>query len=181
MLYKNGIIIQSLINEGLYNGIEGNNWDFTDLPNRKYEEYFDNNIQKAWSNTEYVDCCTDMAFIKEYVSVLRSKGIRFRILFCETEKKYPIMKSVQQMEYKFIGYDYAYSGGSYYSCINNDLISGRINQFVSYKLNEYGLLSSMEDIVRFVHQRNMLQKENSDIVFEKGDFVIYRISEVINI
>lgn len=40
------------------------------------------------------------------------------------------------------GYDYAYQGGSYYSCVNNDIVSKRINEFKNIELNEFGLFDN---------------------------------------
>ena len=41
-----------------------------------------------------------------------------------------------------MGYDYAYQGGSYYSCVNNDIVLKRINEFKIIELNEFGLFDN---------------------------------------
>ena len=44
-----------------------------------------------------------------------------------------------------MGYDYAYQGGSYYSCVNNDIVLKRINEFKNIELNEFGLFIYQEE------------------------------------
>ena len=77
-----------------------------------------------------------------------------------------------------MGFDVAYSGGSYYSCVLNDIVSGRIPEFQSVRLNENGLLSSYEEAELFLRQREELEKATTEYIFEKGDYVIYRLTEV---
>lgn len=84
-------------------------------------------------------------------------------------------QDVESLETKLLGYDYAYLRESYYSCILNDIISGRISAFNSIVLNEYGLFETLEEMKKFVEERDRLKNEFN---FEGGEFGIYRISEV---
>ena len=77
-----------------------------------------------------------------------------------------------------LGYDVAYSGGSYYSCVLNDVVSGRIPEFQNVRLNENGLFSSYEEAEAFLKQREEQEKATTEYIFEKGDYVIYRLTEV---
>lgn len=81
----------------------------------------------------------------------------------------------------FLGYDYAYSGGSYYSCIANDVISGRIPEMKRYILNKFGLFNTIKEVNEFIVFRNKLMDKYEPLTFEEGDFIIYKIDEVMEI
>lgn len=74
----------------------------------------------------------------------------------------------------------AYQGGSYYSCVNNDIVLKRINEFKNIELNEFGYLI-MKKIVEYIELRKILVKKYPKSYFEIGDFAIYKLSEVLNI
>lgn len=180
MLTKNGIVIQ-LKHKGLYQGIEGENWpfDFSES-DKELEEYYDNNIDVSWSDDRYVDCCNDIQYIKKYINQLLKSSLDYRILLCETSQKLPVIQECQ-FETVFLGYDYAYAGGSYYSCINNDLVSDRIPEFNGIQLNKNGLIESEEEIFDFIQMRENLSSKYPITTFEKGDFIVYELSEILKI
>ncbi|WP_310601877.1 hypothetical protein [Anaerosporobacter sp.] len=179
-MFRNGIVIQ-VKQEGIYQGIEGKNWTFDfDKPNRELEEYYVNNIDISWSDDRYVDCCNDLPYIKKYINELLKNRFDYRILLCETNKRFPVIKEAH-LKSTFLGYDYAYAGGSYYSCINNDVVSGRIPEFEAIQLNKNGLFESEEEIVRFIQMRDTLKNTYSSMTFEKGDFIVYKLSEIIEL
>ena len=105
--------------------------------------------------------------------------IPIRLLLCYTNKKFPILnEEIIKGKKIFLGYDYADSGGSYYSSILNDVISKRIPEFKNISLNENGLFDSYDGIMGYLKARKMLiDKKKYD--FDDGDFIIYRIEEVI--
>lgn len=105
----NGIIIQR--NQiGRYKGVEGDNWYLNDKYPELFEEYFCENIEKSWYDSDYVDVCTDIHFVEKYIELSRLNHIKFRVLLCETEKEKPNIQNVV-WNTRFIGYDYAYLGG----------------------------------------------------------------------
>ena len=62
----NGIIIQR--NQiGRYKGVEGDNWYLNDKYPELFEEYFCENIEKSWYDSDYVDVCTDIHFVEKYI------------------------------------------------------------------------------------------------------------------
>lgn len=179
-LKYNGYIVQKRPAISVYKGIEGDNWYLNYCTEDPYfEEFFNANIDKAWENPDYVDCCTDETYVKKYVEESRKNGIDFRILLCATARSFPsIEKIALGRTGEILGYDYAYSGGSYYSCILNDIISKRIEEFKQIRINKNGLFDSYEEAEEFGRYRNNLISANSGYDFERGDYIIYEISEI---
>ncbi len=176
----NGLVIQKRT-EGLYQGIEGDNWYLNYTSFKELDIFFEENIEKAWEDDDYVDVCTDMEYIQKYINISLQENINYRVLMCVTEKEFPHMMLDTEKDIMFLGYDYAYSGGSYYSAILNDIISKRIPQFSDIKLNSYGLFELYEDVVNFVRFRETMKcNECSQTEYlEEGDFTIYKLYEFI--
>jgi len=180
MLVKNGIIVQ-LKHAGIYQGIEGENWYFS-FPQEDgdLKRYYDNNIDISWQNEDYVDCCSDMQYIKKYIEALQKNKLNYRILLCETNQMKPVFQDYQ-FKTEFLGFDYAYAGGSFYSCVNNDIVSKRISEMIEIRLNNNGLFEKEEELFDFIQMREKLIVQYSESVFEKGDFIRYKLSEILKI
>ena len=178
-LHYNGYVVQRKKISG-YGGIEGENWYLNYYSNNSFfEEFYNKNIDRAWNNLNYVDCCTDETYIKHYMDESNRMGIEFRILLCATCRKFPIINKVELVQLgQVLGYDYAYSGGSYYSCILNDIISDRIKEFRKIDLNKNGLFNTYEEAERFSLFREKIMTSNNMYTFEQGDFIIYKLVEV---
>ena len=173
----NGIIIQR--NQiGRYKGVEGDNWYLNDKYPELFEEYFCENIEKSWYDSNYVDVCTDVHFVEKYIELSIINHIKFRILLCETEKEKPKIQKIV-WNFRFIGYDYAYLGGSYYSAVLNDICSGRIEQFKDYILNSNGLFDNITDLKDFISKREHYKRQYGNQLIEEGDFVIYKLYEIV--
>jgi hypothetical protein len=160
--------------------VDGDNWYLNYCSDNPYfEEYYDKNIDKAWINSDYVDCCIDEEYIKKYIQESLKIGIEFRVLLCSTCKNSPQIEKIGiENQSHTLGFDYAYSGGSYYSCVLNDIISKRIKEFGQIKLNENGLFNTYKEAEEFSLFRNHLKSIYKDYNFEEGDFVIYKIIEM---
>ena len=178
-LVLNGYIIQK-VNNSYYCGIDGDNWYLNYCSDNSYfEEFYDKNIDNGLANSEVVACCTDVEYMRRYVEESKKLGIPFRVLLCVTNRQQPVLGTTDfGFAQKKLGYDVAYSGGSYYSCVLNDVVSGRIPEFQSIRLNDNGLFSSYEEAEAFLKQREELEKATTEYTFEKGDYVIYKLSEV---
>ncbi len=100
------------------------------------------------------------------------------MLLCETDKVKPKL-SINNWRTKFIGYDYAYSGGSYYSAVYSDVYLKRIEQLIKFKLNSNGLFDDIEKLNEFIKLRESMMCNGNNLVFEQGDFVIYKLYEII--
>ena len=175
----NGFIIQKK-KDGLYQGVEGDNWYLNYCSNKEMDIFFEENIEKAWQNSDYVDVCEDIEYIKKYIELSENKEINYRILACITEKKMPQTIISSEVEMEFLGYDYAYAGGSYYSAILNDLISNRIKSFTDIQLNNFGLFGTYEEVRNFINRRRKMQEKDNiqEEYLEKGDYIIYELYEV---
>lgn len=174
----NGLIIQRQT-QRLYQGVDGDNWYLNYCTHKELDVFFKCNIEKAWDDNSYVDVCNNLEFIKKYSSISASENIKFKILACVTERQFPQM--VLEEKVKFLGYDYAYSGGSYYSAVLNDIISKRIPQFLDSSLNKYGLFDTYEEISAFINDRNSFNNTSGlqSEYIEEGDFIIYKLYEVL--
>lgn len=175
----NGLIMQKC-ERRLYQGVDGNNWYLNQSGIKELDTFFDDNIEKAWGNDNYVDVCNDIEYICRYVDESKKKNIKYRIIACITEKKLPKMVLSTETDMIFLGYDYAYSGGSYYSAVLNDIISKRIQQFSSIKLNSFGLFESHQEIMDFINLRRYMKKKecNQEEYLEEGDFITYKLYEL---
>lgn len=179
-IQDNGYIIQiKAVSD--YCGVEGDNWYLNyDSDKPYFKEFYDNNIDKAWYNSNFVDCCPDVEYMRHCIEESLKLGIEFRVLLCSTNRKEPILKKNGLGRLgNILGYDYAYSGGSYYSCILNDIMAERIEEFSRFHLNENGLFNSYEEAEAFGLYREKLKSASLDYIFEEGDFVIYKITEIL--
>lgn len=175
----NGYIVQRENNND-YRGVEGDNWYLNyESDDDFFRVYYDNKIDKAWENSYYVDCCADKSYIEKYIQESNKLGIRYRVLLCMTCKEYPFID--EQHKYQnsnFLGYDYAYSGGSYYSSVLNDIVSKRIDEFKAIRLNNYNLFEDYGAIKKFSTLRNEIMLKDKENRLEKGDFIIYKLYDV---
>lgn len=176
----NGLLMQER-QEGIYQGIEGNNWYLNYGIVTELEDYYQEHIQMSWQYGDYVDVCNNINYIQKYILYSKLKNINFRVLACITDKKLPQMILPDEMQTIFLGYDYAYSGGSYYSAILNDIVSKRITQFANLPLNEYGIFETYQQAKKFADYRDSIKKVgcHEKEYLEEGDFIIYELHEVI--
>lgn len=175
----NGFIMQKR-EERFYQGIEGDNW-YLNYNNIKWlDNFFEENIEKAWENTNYVDVCNDIEYIQRYVDISKERNIEYRVLACIAEKELPQMELSMEKNMVFLGYDYAYSGGSYYSAVLNEILTKRIPSFSQISLNSYGLFETYEQIVYFINQRKAIKgKECTQKEYlEEGDFTVFKLYEL---
>lgn len=174
---NNGLIFQKK-RDGGYMGVEGDNWYLNDLYPNTIGIYFDENIAKSWYRSDWVDVCNDIFFINEYINLSRMNKIDFRILLCETNCNFPIINS-NYNNTTYLGYDYAYAGGSYYSAIYSDLYCRKIEGLSEIQLNQNGLLDSEFEIDRFINKRNDLIRNCENVnMFELGDFIKYKLYQI---
>jgi hypothetical protein len=178
-LNVNGVVIQKKHNS-IYKGIDGDNWYFNDCEelSERFEKYYYDDIEMSYIDDRYFDCCVNMDYIKQYINESKKRNIEYRLLLCETIKELPLFHLSDEFKIKFLGYDYAYSGSDYYSCIVNDIISNRIKEFKDIKLNENGLFDSEEAVLDFVNFRDIVKQRYPITMFELGNFTVYKLSEI---
>ena len=177
-LYENGYIFQRKT-ASVYRGIDGDNWFLNYCSENPYfEKFYDDNISKSWTRADFVDCCTEEEYIQQCIRESKKLAVDYRVLLCATCKTEPLLGKKIEVKGDILGFDCAYSGGSYYSCILNDIVSGRIEEFHSVQLNNNGLFETYEEAEAFLKSRENLKKCKGEALFEGGEFVIYRITEL---
>lgn len=163
-----------------YCGVEGNTWCMrlkTEIGNfSELNSYYYNKIERNWRNIDFVDLCTNIGYIKRYIMACKEANFDTQLLYCMTTKRYPEnnIQPITNYNSLFLGYDYAYAGGTFYSCVFSDVYMNRIEEFSNIQLNDNGLISSEKDMLRFIKVREGLQ-ENKDLRIERGDFTIYKL------
>ncbi len=166
----NGIIVQRK-SCSKYQGIEGDNWYL--YSDKDFETYLDENIRLSWYRDDFVDVCNDLEFVNKYIKKSKELGIEYRVLLCSTEKSEPQFNIDLFKNKEFLGYDYAYLGGSYYSAVNSDV--GRIAEFEECELNKFGLFDTLDEVLEFVDKREKLKYNYPVNHFEGGEFAVYKL------
>lgn len=187
MLYSNGLIVRAIdkIHEK-YLGVEGDCWNIDedtegiDQQEGKFlNNYCSENVNISWSDDNVVEVSCDINFVNRYVNAYLKANIQFIVLFCKTNKTIPNchlnIENQTNDNLIFIGFDYAYSGGSFYSCVFSDLFSKRIPELLDIELNEYGLINSEEELSNFIKRRNELIINDEADMFEVGEFTVYKL------
>jgi hypothetical protein len=182
---SSGFLVQtkSVGYKGFYGLLEDDIWplDLTNEKNQELKKYFYDFIHLAWKDDNRVDLCENHDFVKKYYKACNDEEFNTDIKFCMASKNQPninpsqIKKIIQNAE--FVGYDYAWSGGDFYSAVFSDVFTKRITGLMDLNLNQYGLFDTEESIVEFVKRRNKLIEVSSDPIaeFEGGDFCYYKI------
>lgn len=184
-LYSNGILLRTADKiYGNYLGVEGDCWTIdedTEGIEQQEGEYLNNycseNITLSWTDDNVVDVSCNVDFTNRYINAYKKANIQFEVLFCKTNRQLPsyTLDIEEQGNFKYIGFDYAFSGGSFYSSIFSDLYSNRLPGLFDIKLNEYGLINSEKDLIDFVRRREKLSMKDKEGMFEKGLFTIYKL------
>ncbi len=111
----------------------------------------------------------------DYIIQRKSEN-HHRVLLCSSCK--PMPKINDKKSGTLLGYDYAYVGGSYYSSVLNDILSGRIEEFNHIHLNSNGLFATYNEAVEFALYREQLKNQETPYHFEAGEFVVYEVVEI---
>ncbi|KAA8998361.1 hypothetical protein F4V43_16545 [Paenibacillus spiritus] len=186
-LYSNGLIIRTIdkIHEK-YLGVEGDCWNIDEDtegidPNegKFLNNFCSKNINISWSGDDIVEASADINFANRYVNAYLQANLQPLVLLCKTNKTIPTfhmdIESRANGNLIFIGFDYAYSGGSFYSCVFSDLYTKRIPELRDIDLNAYGLINSEEELTNFIERRNELIIKDEASRFEAEEFTIYKL------
>ena len=174
----NGIIVRRQSDEK-YRGIDscdskGENWYFYDDP--EFSHFFDENIELTYYDIPQgsrVAACTDMDYIKKYIRKSREMGIQYRLILCETDIPQPRFDPTD-LEKTFLGYDYAYTGGDYYSAVYNEVHY----VFRQFRLNENELFETEQEIRDYLTEREKYVSTHPPLTLEVGDFTVYKLWEL---
>lgn len=186
VFYQNGFIVQRAKQwPHNYLGVEGDNWflDEYSFPQYKeemknvYNEYRESICDNSLEGLK-IECCNDFNFLNDYIAICQKMHVDINVIFCESLVSEPQLKktlNVDKNTYQFLGYDYAYKGGSFYSGILNDLCFERILEIKDITLNQFGLCASMDELNSYIQKRNRLKSIMPKCTFEGGDFTVYRL------
>lgn len=185
--FSNGFLVKEQLPQYKnYGGVEGGCWPLNLNDQRLsqdkcifFSDFINNNVEQSWKNPEYVDVASDLDFVMQYSTACEQNYIQPIILFCETTKQYPqwIPNDIIMKSFKFIGFDYAFSGGSYYSAVYSDVFTKRLKEFYDFNLNEFGLFSNIVELRKFITLRTSLALTLGNKL-EQGDFIIYKLWEL---
>lgn len=189
MKYKsNGFIVvgSSITINGIsYCGIDTDVWP-ADI--RSFSELAKLQCENCVADYEQV-FLLDMKSAVQYYECCCLNGIPARLLYCESATEgtfYETTSFCTSLERAhFLGYDYAYPNGDYYSAIVNDVIYRELDFSSKWKaqLNKHGLFPSFETVSSFANGRDrallLANKDRSAPVFELGQFSIFRIFQIV--
>lgn len=184
-MFVNGIVVQKCV-DNPYRGIDGSgfskktgeNWFFNydESTSDIFEPYYDEYIGKSYWNLQshsWIAACNDMEYIYKYVKEAEKRGIKYRLLLCETEFPNPLFVC-PDFEKMFLGYDYAYESGDNYSAVYNEIPY----IFPQFKLNQYGLFQTRSEIDEYIAVRERFKQSHPPLTLEEGNFVVFRLSEI---
>ena len=180
-MYTNGIIIKRR-NDSPYRGIDetgfdnGENWYLNDIMPEKFEEYYDEHIELTYydlTDYEWAAVCTDMDYIRQYIEESEKLGIEYRLILCESDIPRPTME-LPPCEKEFLGYDYTYVGGDYYSAVFSEVPA----VFPQFRLNKNGLFETEEEIRSYLAAREEFVRTHPKLTLEVGNFAVFRLWEI---
>lgn len=186
-MFTNGIVIQKYVDNS-YKGIDGSgfsentgkNWFLNDdeILAPQFEPYYDEYIGKTYWNLEkfsWISACNDLSYIRKYINEAQKRNIKFRLLLCESYIPNPIFDA-SNLKTEFLGYDYAYANGDNYSAVYNEIPF----VFSEFKLNQYGLFQTEEEISEYIAKRELFKQQNPPYTLEDGEFVVFRLCEIVD-
>jgi hypothetical protein len=118
----------------------------------------------------------DLDYCTRYLRVCHDKGMKIRILFCKTNRNFPIWGS-SCPENVSIGFDHATST-DFYSTIPDGILlddSPPLLQTFRRVLNSHGLFDKIEDLNSYIVKRQDTIKSGIPIE-DFGDFCIFHLS-----
>ena len=181
----NGIVVQKYT-DNPYKGIDGSgfgdhtgqNWFLNyEEDAADFESYYDENIGRTYripGEHTWIAACNDMDHIYEYVKEAEKRNIKYRLLLCETDVPDPQF-DCPDLKRIFLGYDYAYAAGDNYSAVYNEIPF----VFPQFRLNQYGLFQTREEIEEYIDERERFKLTHPLLTLEEGDFVVFRLHEII--
>ena len=160
-----------------YFGVDTNAWPL-DIP-------FSSPLIAAIYEMSYLDLSypflVDYETAKHYAQTCMDLGINIRLLYCKTQTDCPLMtipSFPNEQGVRFLGYDYAFPSGDYYSSILNDLIyrDNALSRKWNTCLNKFGLFQEKTKVNNFICDRQAFL--DNGILYEKGVFSVFEVYKV---
>lgn len=179
---SNGFLVTSSpekIGDAVYHGVDTEPWPLgTSLQ-----------ISSQWLQQEEA-CYLNLSFVflaglndtVTYFKACQNQINSSMVLCCEISAPNMQYKLELHKQYgkssKFLGYDYAYPSGSYYSAIVNDIIcrTTPLSKQRKTELNQNGLFSTEDALCGFIRDRGLaVSQDKPPYFYEHGDFVAFRL------
>lgn len=179
MRKANGLVVVERAKDWYY-GVDRNPW-----PLSRYDDVMHRSVMAADQSFDQYDVTQSFDLAMHYLKLAEKEAIGAEILYCEfMGVRLPLYSAVLQKRVRanceFLGWDYSWASGDFYSCIYND-ISLKKDLFSSClnRLNEYGLFSTENDADGFIQKRRRLKRVYSNGTFEIGRFYKVKVFRVI--
>lgn len=172
-----------LINGITYSGVNTDAWPIGMNFN---SEIARNICEISYQNLDF-PMLVDFDSAMHYCRLCERAGKKPRMLYCEAlidHSVHNLPQFANPQNSTYLGFDYAYPSGDYYSAVVNDIICQNKSLPTDWKnhLNGFGLLSTVDDLIKFVNERVYFAKEDEKygqgMLFEKGNFVGFCVYSV---
>lgn len=173
----------AIINNIDYYGMDTNAWPIGISP---LEGWVPDICDKALADLSF-PLLLDYYTALRYYTMCKRTGIIPRLLYCVAIANHcesVNLERLNSLPCSFLGFDYAYPSGDYYSAIANDIIyeKGCLSSQWNMYLNRYGLFSEEETIRAFAKSRTTLLRNGAcNKAVESGIFTIFAVFEIENI
>lgn len=175
-----GFLVCGPEREDGYSGVETNAWPLGECAAFSQKT-------KEFQNCGVTDqpCLTSSQEAMEYYSECIARQIPCRILYCQVDtgnfQATPFQYPIGENNLRFLGMDYAYPSGSYFSVFANEVKMARTDFHKKWKerLNPFGLLPSQQLLTQFIRERDQEEIAGDSLFFEKGCFVTFGVYEVV--
>lgn len=123
----------------------------------------------------------DLEYLNRYIEHCNHLGIEIRILQIQTTRDNPVVKNIDLMEGKLLGYDYA-SGSSFTSLFAEDMVEKDNEELIEFrqfdeKINNNGMIDNPEDIEKYVLVRERLIQNGINLEHLSA-MLIMRVTDV---
>ena len=179
MKRANGLIVVENAKDW-YNGVDRNPWLLS-----RCDTILHKSLKAVDQSFEYYDVTQSFDLAIHYWELANKVTGGAEVLYCEFIGARLPMYSVDlhgkiSEKCEFLGWDYSWINGDFYSCIYNDL-SLKKELFTSYLhiLNKYGLFQTENEVDDFIRRRKKLKRLHPKEMFEVGRFYKVKVFRTI--
>lgn len=181
-LINSGFLVTGMpidVSGNAYFGVDTGVW-----PNGITSEALENAVEKGYVDLTYPVLLGRRDALQYYLDCVEGH-VPARILYCQCSSAKlggTARKLLHKLQFKELGYDYAYPNGDYFSSILNEAMYGKSKLVKEWagRLNQYGLLASELDVLAYIKRRMQLEQEYGEhsMILEQGPFSVFHLYEV---
>lgn len=181
--YAKGYLVTGMpitISDTHYHGVDTDAWP---IGSSVLEEWYPQIFSKALVDLTF-PLLLDIRGALRYCAMCEDAKKAVRLLYCEVLTEHSKTTTVEQHQLltsTFLGYDYAYPSGDYYSTVLNDIIDhkGYLSAHWKKFLNSYGLFTEITQILDFADSRKeLINSSTYNNEIELGEFTVFRLFKV---